>query len=176
MNNSTTCYPLRKALSVASTNNGFAAKIPTTTKPAASSTRAVVNLYDATYGIATDTFVPQYIQLVPYGTNANDETHNLRLWGWSKTTDTTPVWVPQLILDLSVTLGNIDASALESSAFMADTITVNVGGDEATKISSAGDTPASILTHLRGCELFEIEFDIGTGDAGNCLWRVMDER
>lgn len=176
-NNSVVITPWRKALATATTSTSFTAKIPTTTKPAASTTRAVIDLYDASLGIAVNAHVPKFVSLAPYLTAANNVTGDLRLWGWTKTADiTTNVWVPTLLLQLAVVAGNIDGSAIEASAFMADTITVTYGPDEATEISPANDLSAVILTHIRGAELLELDFDVGTATAANCLWRVMDER
>jgi hypothetical protein len=175
MTNSVLSHPFRKAMAAATTSTSFTAKIPTTTKPAASSTRSVIDLLSPNYGITASPHLPKYVLVVPYGTDANNETLDMRLWGWNKTTDATPVWVPQLLFQIAVTLGNIDAAALEASALLADTITITYGPDELTEISPANDVSAQLLTHVRGCELLEFDFDIGTGAAANCLWRVMDE-
>lgn len=176
--NTTNAYRFRKALSAITANTTYSAKVPTTTKPATSATlgQAIIDLFDPAYGLSPNTFVPKYIHLVPYGSDANNETINMRLYGWTRTNDATPVWVPQLLLDLAMTLGNISATALEAGCFMVDTITLTSAPDEATEISPTNELPGNILTHIRGCELLEIEFDVGTGAGANCLWRVMDER
>jgi hypothetical protein len=175
--NSVVMSPWRKALATATTSTSFTAKTPTTTKPVASTTRSVIDLYDGSLGISITGYTPKYVSLAPYLTAANNVTGDLRLWGWSKTADiSTNVWVPTLLLQLAVVAGNLDGGAIETSAFMADTLTVTYGGDEATEISPANDLGASVLTHIRGAELLEFDFDVGTATAANCLWRVMDER
>lgn len=170
-------HPFRKAYSEASAADAFTARTPTTTKPSGSGIFDLVDT-DAGLGIGTGAWVPEFLQLVPYGTDANDEAFDLRLIGWSKTTDSTPVWVPQTLATLAVTLGNIAATALEASAFLADTIVVTKGADEesgygASTITNANDTPASILIGLRGCPLIEFQTDIGTAAKANCLWRAV---
>src|SRR3989304_4346054 len=118
-----TAYPYRRAVAVNSTSDNFTNKLPTTTKP---SGEQVINLFDAKYGIATETYIPKFFNLQPFGDNADGEVFEVRVWGWSKdvTTVATPIWIPQLLLELTVTLGNIAATALGTKNFMADTIAI----------------------------------------------------
>jgi hypothetical protein len=180
--NSIQVWPYRKALATATTNTTFSAKIPTATKPAASTTRAVIDLYDASLGIATSPRVPKYVFLQPYATAADNVTLDMRLWGWNKTADiATNLWVPTLIAQLALIVGNIDGSAIEASALMADTLTATYG--YGTSIVTAINSPAGttnltggFLTHILGSELLEFDFDVGTATAANCLWRMVDEQ
>lgn len=177
-----TAHPFRKALEENSAATSFAAKIPTTTKPEGD---GVVDLFDSDLGLAINTFIPEWVQLIPYGSDAADETLNMRLWGWSKTVD--GIWIPQLLALLAVTLGNIDATAIAADNFLADTIAVTEGSEDdssstdgtggalADEISPADDSTASVLVQLRGCQLIEFDFDMVTAASANCLWRVMDE-
>ncbi len=180
--NSVTVWPYRKALATATTSTSFTAKIPVATKPVATSTRAVINLYDESFGIATSPNVPKYVFLQPYLTGADNVTGDLRLWGWNKSADiATNIWVPTLIAQLALIAGNIDGTAFEASALMVDTITATYGYGTslATMISSPAGTTnlqGGFLTHVLGSELLEFDFDVGTATAANCLWRMVDEQ
>lgn len=168
-----TVRELQAALAANSTATSFSAKIPTVTQPTGA---GVWDLLDAS-NRNKDGGTAKYVQLIPYGTDANNETFDMRLWGWNKTADATPVWIPQLLLEVQCTLGNIDAAAIAASHFMVDTIVI-VEGDTAGAeglINTAADTPASILVRLRGVELIEFAFDLTGGAAANCLWRTLDE-
>lgn len=161
----------RRALAANSTATGFTAKLPTATKPASA---GVIDLFaDSGEGINAPPNIPKYAQLVPYGTDSNDQTFSQRLWGWSATDQ--GVWIPQLLLQLDVTLGNIAATAIAASHLLADTIALAAGDAHAEMISPANDTPASVLVHLRGSQLIEFDWDMTGAASANCLWRLMDQ-
>lgn len=173
-----TGYSFRKAFAVNATADSFTAKTPTTTKPTGV---GVFDLFDITYGVGTHPLLPEFLQLLPFGSDANDEAFDLRVWGWSKTDDRpTPIWVPQMLALLAVTLGNVAATDLGANNFLADTIVVTKGADEesgfgAAVINPANDMPASLMLGLRGCELIEFAVDVGTAASGNCLWRPIHQ-
>ena len=91
-----------KARTTDSASTAFTAKIPTVTMPSGS------GIHDLSGGRSGGGSVPSYLQLVPYGKDTNNDTFNMRLWGWNSTSDATPLYSPQLLLDLSLVLGNID--------------------------------------------------------------------
>lgn len=174
--------PLRRAQSTNSSNaSALATLIPTATKPSGT---GVIDLQDPDYGYGMKKLdrVPQWLNLIPIGTDANNETFDMQVWGWkrgvSSSGDDQAEWTPILLLQLAVTLGNIDASAVYgTNSFMADTLTVTHGQDDAgsdlvAPISTAADFPASCRLHLRGCELVEFEFSNNgkTAATMNCLW------
>lgn len=169
-----TVYELRRALSANSAASAFTAKIPVATKPSGT---GVFDLFDRDLGIATHVCAPDYIQVIPFGTDANNETFNLRVWGWSRVTEL--LWIPQLLCELAVTLGNIDATAIGASHFLADTVVLTYGaaadsGTGTSILAPANELPCSALVHLRGSELIEFDFDLVTAAAANCYWRVAD--
>lgn len=180
-----TANRFRKAMSTDATTalfGSFTAKIPTLTEPThntltlGSSANGKYNLFDTVLGIATVNSMPRYIQLMPYGVGANNNTFDMRLWGWSVTMDTVPVYIPQLLLELNVTLGNIDGTVIAANAFLADTIAIAKGDTTSPIISPANDTPASVLAHCRGCRYLEWDFDsTSSSPAMNCWWRMMDQ-
>jgi hypothetical protein len=177
-----TATPLRKARTANSTASSFTAKIPTVTEPTHSDANGIYNLYDSGLGIGVDGRVPKRLLVIPFGGNSNDETFSMRVWGWSKTIGAagTALWIPQLLAELAVTLGNISATAIEANMLMSDTVVVTYGiTDEKTLgvsiMAPANDVPAAAWIDLRGCEKIEFDFDLtGTGDAANCFWRAVD--
>lgn len=174
-----TVTPLRKAVEANSTSSAFTTKIPTLTEPTGA---GVFKLTDPLYGVGVDGKVPAYLQLVPFGGNDNNDTFSLRVWGWSKTGYTaTPLYIPQLLIELAVTLGSISGTAIAANMLLADTLVVTYGGTADSSlgnsvISPANDVPANCLVDTRGCEYIEFDFDLtGTGDAANTYWRVTDQ-
>jgi hypothetical protein len=169
-----TAYPLRRALTANSAATSFTAKIPVAVEPSGA---GVFDLFDRDLGFAIDTYIPRGIQVIPFGTDANDETFDMRVWGWSKV-HAADLWIPQMLGDLTVTLGNIAATAIGADHFLSDTIVVNEGSAETTStdlVSTADDTPASVILYLRGCQLIEFDFDLTGGAAANCYFRPVDE-
>ena len=177
----TLCVPFKHARATSSTSTGFTAKIPTVTKPSGS---GIIDLLLEANGLGGGCFVPDWFQLVPYATDGDNDTFDFRVYGWNRTVDSTPVWIPQLLLDVSVVIGNISGAAIGTGVFMPDTFTLNDGpldGDGAFEhspwvsvISPAEDLPGSIMLHARGCQLFEFDWDLAGGQeavAMNCLYR-----
>lgn len=177
---SSLALPFRKALATNATSTAFTAQNASTTAP---SGVGVFDLCAPDLGIGTAASVSQrltsFLQLVPFGTAADNKTFDMRLWGFNPTTDSTPIYIPQLLLDISVTLCAITATPIAANTFLADTITVNKGpADNAewrSLISNANDTVASVLIHTRGCRYIKFDFDADAGAAAstdcNCLWR-----
>lgn len=176
---SATSYPFRRALTASSTATSWATKIPTATEPVNSTSAGVFSLFDAANGLATNTYMPRFIHIVPYGTDTNNETFSFRLWGWTHTSrlEGASIWVPQLLLDVACVMGNIDGSALGTGIKMCDTLTLTQGDQNASLISPANDTTGSVLVHLHGVHKIEFDFNINSGSAVsmNALWRAMDQ-
>lgn len=167
----------RLAQTANATATSFTAKTPSATKPSGT---GIIDLMDTSLGLHQTGYVSRYAQLVPFGENADNETFDMQLWGWSKAIlASSTLWVPQLLVEVNVVLGNIAATALGTDHFLADTITIAKGDTDAPEISPANNYVGSILVHLRGCELLEFEFDADAGasaSAGaNCLYRVVDQ-
>jgi hypothetical protein len=164
-----TITKFRSALETNSTATSFTLKVATATEPTGA---GVINLL--TYGRS------KYVHLMPYGVDGNNDTFDMRLWGWSKTVEG-GVWIPYILADLSIVLGNIASTALLASSFMADTITLNKGipaGVFSGLLNTANDTPGGIILHTLGAEKLEFAFDLAGGQeavSGNCLWRLLDD-
>lgn len=171
--------PYRKARATNSTATTFTAAsfIPTVTKGT-----TWIDLLDPAYG-AGGGHVPDWLEFMPYGTDGSNDTFNMQIWGWSQTSDATPVYIPQLLALVAVVLGNIDAAAIAAGNFLADTLTVTKGpADNAewgSVISPANDTVATLILHTRGCQWLDFDWDLAGAQEGvsmNCLWRPMDQR
>lgn len=124
--------------------------------------------------------IPEHLALMPYGSNADNETFDMRVYGWNLVLDEA-IYVPQLLLDVTCTLCALTITDLGASHFLVDTIVVNDGsadtddpggqGDFLDTISPAEDLPGSIVLHTRGCRYIAWDFKLGTAAAMNCLWR-----
>lgn len=172
-----TVQQFQKAASANLTSSTFTpssgGKLPTTTKPSGSK---VFDLRAGSLGLHIGWSVSKYLQLIPYGVGSDTNTFSMRIWGWSQTNDATEIWVPQLLIEVSCAISTgTDFANITAGNYCVDTITVVAGDAAASIISPANDTPGSLLLHLRGCELFEFDFDMTGATSANCLWRVMDQ-
>jgi hypothetical protein len=173
-----TAYPLRRALVTNSTVTTFPGKLPLTAAPSGD---GIFDIFDKNLvpRLATDTYMPEQIALIPFGTNNDDETFDMRLWGWSKVQGS-DIWIPRLIAQLAIILGDIAANAVGTLHFLANTITVTDGPSDTSLYElitpTALETAASIILPLGGVQHFEFDFDIGTAATANCYWRAVDKR
>lgn len=182
---------LRLLMSSASTNTtALAASIPTATKPAAvAGSSGVIDFTNGDTGTGQTLKVPSYVQFFPFGTNANNEDFAMRVTAWYPyLASGGTIWIPRLLLQLGVTLGNIDATAFGPAlSFMADTITVTSGPPEgpyrcliSPASASLNELGAGIKVHTLGASLLKVEFDIDSGPApnaaagANTLWHPVD--
>lgn len=179
-----TAIPFRYALA---TNfvapNGFTAQNATATEPSGT---GVIDLLNPDLGIGVSGYrVPTYLNLVFFGTSADDQTFDARVYGYSPTLPTdlvtdTAIYIPQLLLDVSAILSAITFSDHAASTFLADTLTVNDGsadnGPWQALISPAENLVASILIHTRGCRYIKFDFDcnIPTAASANCMYRPIE--
>jgi hypothetical protein len=173
---SVTAMPLRKALTTNSTATAFTAKIPVATEPSGD---GVFDLTSASVAVGSPTKVPSYIEVIPYAVDGNNDTLDMRLWGWSRV-NVEALWIPRPLAEMSVVIGNISGAAIAANTFMADTITLDLGaadGAFTSIISPAGDVTASILIHTRGCRYIEFDFDLAGAQEAvsmNAMWRPVD--
>lgn len=173
---SASAKPFQYALATNSTSTGFTAQNSTTIKPTGA---GVIDLADPKYGFGGS--VPDFLQIVPFGRAANNKTFDFRLYGYNPTDEATPIYVPQLLLDVSVVLSAITFSDHAASTFFADTLTVNKGaadnGDFRSLINTANDTVASLIVATRGCRFLKFDWDLAGSDEAtdmNALWRGLD--
>jgi hypothetical protein len=113
------------------------------------------------------------IRIYPYGLGADNDTFDLRLWGWyrGKNPDTFfPVTLLQCSCTISAFTGVAGGQVLDTERF-ADTISLTALIGEATVTANttrtgtvelytpANNTPAYVEVPLRGVELIEWDFD-----------------
>src|SRR6185503_16249207 len=131
-------------------------------------------------GVGNASYVPSRLLLIPFGGNDSNDVFNMRVWGWSQVVNQTQLWIPQLLVELACTLGNIDGAAIAANMKPCDTLVVTYGSTDeptlgVTVMSPANDVSGQAIVHLRGCEYIEFDFDLSTNcDAMNCFWRALD--
>ena len=171
-----------------STSTGFTAQNATATEPSGT---GIFDLGAEPHGSRNK--VPTWLQLMPFGKNGNDDTFDFRLYGYSETvpadlvTDT-KLYIPQLLVDVSVVLCALTFSDHAADTFLADTLTINDGPTDLdgafenspwlSVLSPAEDLPASVLVHTRGCRYIKFDWDLAGGQEAvsmNCLWRPVDD-
>ena len=169
----------RLASAANATSGAFTAKTPTATEPSGAKIFKFASL-----GLANGSYGPRQIKLMPFGGNDDNDTFDMRVWGWSQIRNpgvaNDNVWIPQLLVTASCTLGNISATSILASSLLCDTITVGAGAadnaDWRVLISPTGDVAATLVVHPLGSEIIEFDFDLtGTGDGANTLWKVLDD-
>lgn len=173
----------RYALATNSTSTAFTAQNATSTEPSGT---GIIDLGETSNGVGNPQFVPTYLQLIPFGTAADNKTFDMRVYGYSATVPTdlvtdTALYIPQLLLDVSVVLSAITFSDHAASTFLADTLTVNDGAADngiwRSLIDCQEDMVASVLIHTRGCRYIKFDWDLaGASEATsmNCLWRPVE--
>jgi hypothetical protein len=163
-------YPFRVILAANSTSTGFTSKVATTTKP---SGNGVIDLQTANS-------IQKFLQLAPFGTDGSNDTFNMRVWSWVETIDVQPktVWIPLLLNELNITLGNIALAGIGTGNYQADTITISAGDGSSPISSPANDCGANILIHTRGSRLIELDWDLAGAQEAvsmNSLYRFVDQ-
>lgn len=178
----TLAFPWRRLTTTNSTATSHASVVPTTTEPA-ETTAGVVNLKTRGAWCTDGAHTSDLVMIQPYGSDANNENYAMRVYGWSKLADADDsdmhgLWVPMLLVECTVTLGNIAATTLGANNFMADTVTIDKGnGALHTASSPTGDLPAYLVVDPLGSHYLQFTFDIdssGTASASaNALIRGM---
>lgn len=170
--------PWRKALSTNSTSTGFTAQVTTTTEPTGT---GVLDLLSESLGWGAGAVVPTYVQLIPFGTDGANDTFDMRLWGFHKIAPGTAIYVPELLIDISVILGAATATDIAANTLLADTITVNDGaadnGPWRSFVDAQEDLVASVLVHTKGCRYLKFDWDLAGGQEAasmNCLIRPFE--
>jgi len=158
---STETETARAVLSTASTSDSFTAKAPSATAPTGD---AVLQLKPTNHSKTID-----FVHLLPIGSDAANEAFSMRVWAW--TPDSGGVYWPTLLIEVAVTLGDIDAGDHATNYKMADTITRTYGDASARIISDGNDLPAWIVLDTVGAHYIEFDFDKDTAAAMNVIQR-----
>ncbi len=124
---------------------------------------------------------PNHLLLVPFGGDAPDQTGEVRIYGYRKLSRMGFVsqWVPCLLCELAVTLGNRPGSAggvLGGGEYLADTLAVTKGTANVSVevVSPEEDLPAHALIDIKGFPRVQVRFATGGSAASlNTLWTVL---
>ena len=183
----TTCTPFRYALATNTTGTSFTAQNVGTTEPSGA---GIFDIGASPHG--SPSAVPSWIQLMPFGTAADNKTFDMRLYGIVPTYPTdlvtdTIMYVPQLLIDITATACALTFSGHAANTFIADTIVINDGAAVLTAPehspwlmvnSPAEDLPAMLLVRTFGSRWIKFDFDTDAGGAAstscNCMWRPVD--
>ncbi len=179
-----TVRPFRYALATNSTSTGFTAQNTTTTEPSGT---GVIDLGGDSLSVGNKEQVPTYLQLIPFGTDGANDTFDMRVYGYNPTVatsglvSTAKIYIPQLLLDVSVVLGATTFSHHAANTLLADQITVNDGAADNSEwrslIDCQEDMVASVIIHTRGCRYIKFDWDLAGAQEAvsmNCLWRPID--
>lgn len=122
--------------------------------------------------------VGNWLLLRPFGTDAADETFDMRVYGWRAAVadDGAHSYEFQLLAQFACTLGSAQGAAeclIGSSDFEVDTITLTHGASADVQIVSPGGDlrGAWCAVDMRGCVWPQVDFDTGASAASaNALW------
>jgi len=136
---------LRKVLAADATATSFASRVPTLTEPASD---GVIEL-----GVP-GACVPGWLLLWPYATAGDDDTMDVRVWGWRRALGAArPLWVPDLLGQFTCTLSTL----------------VGVAGALVTNAERFADT---IVTHatVTGAQAKTTDTDSGGAASTGSVW------
>lgn len=164
---------LRKALSTDSTATSFASKVPTITEPTGN---GIIEFRGRQGGP-----VPRWLLLWPYATSGDDDTMDMRVWGWRRALGAAShLWMPDLLGQFTCTMGTmvgVASQLIVATERFADTIinhaTISGGQPTTTDVVSAAaastggtwiTSPGNnligrIKLSINGCEKIEVLFD-----------------
>jgi hypothetical protein len=159
-------------LSTDSTDTSFTGKKPTATKPSGD---GVIDLLSADVGESIGDQVPDFVVVKPYGTDDNDETFDMRVWGWSFNRSQS-IWEPILIIEVNVQLGDLDVARPTGGTTYYDAdIIVEAKGDTDTArtVSPDNNLSAYMVIDPIGSQMLEFTFDLTGAAAANALYRTV---
>ena len=155
------------------TATDFATLKSTLTRPSGD---GVVDLL--TEAVSPGAKIPNGIVFRPFGTDANDEVFNLRVYGWSQEIKTKS-WENILLAELAITLGNIQGTAdcaITDNDFEADTIAITYGNSNVSveAVSPVNNVRgASVRMDIFGSQILQFDFDMDTAASGNLIYRMI---
>lgn len=181
----TTRRPWARALTYNSSEDDYPAVLPTLTKPVS------VDVSGKTANLAIIPCLHTFTQMAFFGADTANDDFACKIYYWSSVdritptgdTHAVPLWVPQLVCELDVTLSakiGVATTPLVAADKIADTIT-EIGTSDTSALvrrwSPADDaTAAYVLLDTLGAELIQVSFDLsgGSGTAGtegNLIYR-----
>ena len=170
---STMITPEFRALTNNSTEGDFLQRVPTTTRPVSvDSETPTANA--AVFGASDNAVV-----LVPFGTGSNDQTFDIRVYGWNRSSG--DLWYPTMLIELTCTISTalpgVAGADVIATEYFADEIVpdvTNTGTDNYELISPKSSIGvAKVIVDHFGSELIELQFDLLTAAGANALYRFI---
>ena len=175
-----------KVRAVNETSNGYRSIIPTGTEPVTAGTATATS--KSVQEICTDILSPgkvrSTVEMLFYGTGANNNTFLARCLSWTCTdgAPATRLWVPTTLFEATLTLSStvpgVAGKDLVAAELFADTIVI-VGTSGNANVtfsitSPADNTIAHLSMSIEGSQKLEWIFTTG-GSATDCnaLWRTL---
>lgn len=155
--------PFALARSSNSTNGSFSAVTPQSSQPSGE-------------GVVRRT--PNHLFVLPFGTDGDDETFDMRLIGW-RPLDTQNSWYPFHLGTITATLSSaLTGVASETpngtSDFFADSLSASSGsGNFDIKAGVTDVLPAAALIDANGAQIVEFQFSVSSAASANALYAVM---
>jgi len=142
--------------SVITSGTSLSAEVATTTVPA--STTAYIVLPASSLN---------YIKIAPYVSSVAN-TPTIRITGWSKTSDATAVYVPQVLFQGTISaLGTTSTATAGGTLYAAATISKTFG--DAKIYNSATSSCASLLVDTLGVQFIKVEIIASTAVTYNAF-------
>lgn len=145
-----------KALVANATDSSYASRINTITEPTG------VGVFNAS---------GENLQLLPFGTGADNSTFNMRVVGLKALRSGGSVlWLPEIICDLAVILSasvGVAGADIVAAERFADSIALTSGIAVLPLVPA--DTNARAILDISEYQKYEILFDLVTATAANCL-------
>jgi hypothetical protein len=149
-------HQYRPARSSNSTDASFPSRVATATQPTG---EGVLDLFGLGGGQRV-----QAVKVVPFGSDAANETFKVRVLGWTQTSGSS-LWVPSALTELTCTLATptgVSGHDVADTDFFCDAITIDVGtaAQGVRKVEPVADSMAAyVILQVEGHDLIELIFD-----------------
>lgn len=146
----------QKALSANSTSASFTARVPTITQPSGTGVLSVPS------GMTR-------LLLMPFGTDAANETGKIQAWGWSAIRSATGkkvLWIPRPICEFTLTLGTaagVAGTEVDENQLFADTLVADKG--VGVDYDFLDNTTTMLSMTLLEDALVELQFSLNSSSA-----------
>lgn len=184
--------PLFKARSANATSSGFTAKSAAVFRGTPAGDPDAMPNTNCIRLAGTGGRLSSWLRVFPYGLGSNDNTFDMRIWGWNRIVSAgAPLFFPFILGQFSCTLSSftgVAGSPLLATELPCDTISITALIGEATMTADttragstwlytpANNTPAWVQLRLWGAEFIEFDFDQTAGTPEmNALCQLFDD-
>lgn len=153
--------------------------VPTATEPQGTGSDITDGVVNA--GLAGQES-PNRVFCIPYAAGVPGQSFSMRLWGWDHigTDSRSLVWIPNLLCELSCTLGAQNGvpgfeRLIQDTEYFCDTLAVTAGslGFMGDLVSPGNGLVGYAVVELKGCRKFQFDFQAPSANGGiamNVLW------